>query len=50
MQHGDLVEIDDRFELVGYGDDGVLGELLADDALNQGVCGVIDTRRKGSVS
>lgn len=42
VQHGDLVEVDDGLELVRHGDDGVPGELLADDALDEGVGGFVD--------
>lgn len=34
VQDGDFVEVDDGFQLVGYGDDGVFGEFLPDDALD----------------
>ncbi len=37
VEDGDLVEIDDGLEFVRHGDDGVLGEFLADDALDEGV-------------
>ena len=42
IQDGHLVEIDDGLEFVGDGDDGMLGEFLADDALDEGVGGVVD--------
>jgi len=50
VQYGHLVEVDNRFELVCYRDDGMLGELLADNALDQGICNVVDTERKEQVS
>ena len=34
VEDGDLVEVDDGVEFVGDGEDGVVGELLADEELN----------------
>lgn len=45
VQHRNLVEVDDRLELMGYGNDGMLGELLPDDALDEGVGCVVDAVR-----
>lgn len=42
VEHGHLVEVDDGLELVRDGDDGVLGEFLADDALDESVGCVVD--------
>lgn len=42
VQDGDFVEVEDRVELVRHGDDGVVGELFADDALHQGVGFAVD--------
>lgn len=42
VQHSDLVEIDDGLQLMSDGDDGMFGELLADDALDECVGDIID--------
>ena len=45
IQDGHFVEIGDGVQFVRYGDDGVAGEFLTDDALDQGVRYVVETIR-----
>ena len=43
VEDGHLVEIGNGVEFVGDGDDGVAGEFLPDDALDEGVGYVVET-------
>ena len=47
IKHGDLVEIDDCVQLMRHRDNGVFGEFLPYDALDHGVCNVINAKGRG---
>ena len=50
LQDGDFVEVDYCVQFVGYGDDGVAAEFLADNALDHGVGDVVHAERVEVVS
>ena len=47
VKHGDLVKIDDCVQLMCHGDNGVFCEFLPHDALDHGVCNIVDARGRG---
>ena len=50
LQDGDFVEVNYCVQFVGYGDDGVTAEFLADDALDHCVGDVVHAEGVGVVS